>query len=526
MTIASLMVRLGIEGADSVKRGLSDTKHEIREVDSSARHATPSLESMSRALGAMAKTAAMFGAAGIAGLGVGMAAGSKSALELSIQFENVTARLTALTGSAQVAAEKLKFVQQVAAPSNFTFSQLADASVQLEAFGLRTERVLPSIAKLGMAFAADTEHLQMLTRMFGALAQGNFPDLEQLTAFGLSRAQFRDQGIQFDGQGKLLSSARDTMDALERIVNQKYGKIFETMGQTTGAKLASLADAWERFQATIGDGIARNLTPVVERLTESISRLVDSGVLADVVTKLADSLAGLSALSSQDGMNQFVARAASFVSMVPEMLSYAALAVRETINTIGDGISLLFQRLGNTLAVGAKTAMESAGFAFRALFAGMEQMGIAFAKSEVGKGVGAAIGVVSASAPDMFGREGEFLARMSGANPTMGLPVAGGDWGKVTAEESEKQTETLKSIERSSRESADALNLRRQTLGGGALAALGVTAAELQGRASRNARRPGFANTNTPGRGVEAEIRRLIDQSNRTVGPSFAFRRA
>lgn len=520
MTIASLMVRLGITGEAEVKKGLAETRDGLRHAETAARQAVPALESVGRAVATISKSAAIFSAVGAGGLAFGMAAGSKSALDLAIQFENVTARLTALTGSAQTAAEKLKFVQQVAAPSNFTFSQLADASVQLEAFGLRTERVLPSIAKLGMAFAADTEHIQMLTRMFGALAQGNFPDLEQLTAFGLSRSQFAAEGIKFDGSGKLLSSARETMTALERIINQKYGSIFDTMGQTTGAKLASLQDAWERFQGTIGDGIAKNLTPVVERLTDSISRLVDSGVLADVVTKLSESLMGLSALSSSDGMNQFIARAASFMASIPEMLSFASAAVRETVSIVGEGITLIFQRLGGTLAAGAKVAMESAGFAFRSLFAGLEQLGTAFAKSDIGTGAMAAVSSLKAVAPDPFARANEFLARMNGANPKTGLPISSGDFGKLAEGKPESES-ILERIETNTREAADALNLRRQTLGGGQLAGLGVTAAELQGRVARNSIpkvAPGFSSTNVPGQGLEKHIARLIEEYLRTSG--------
>ncbi|MBK8246568.1 MAG: hypothetical protein IPK85_04090 [Gemmatimonadetes bacterium] len=524
MTIASLMVRLGITGEQEVRAGLASAKTEIRETARAAESAAPAIHRMEQALRATAHAAAVLAGGSILALGAGMAAGSKSAFDLSLQFEGVTARLTALTGSAEVAAQKLKFVQQVAAPSNFTFSQLADASVQLEAFGLRTERVLPSIAKLGMAFAADTEHLQMLTRMFGALAQGQMPDIEQLSAFGLSKGQLAQKGVKFDGNNHLTSSAREAMDALEKVVNEKYGNIFATMGQTTGAKLASLTDAWERFQATIGDGIAKNLTPVIERLTDSISRLVDSGVLADVVSKLATAFGSISSLSSSDGMNQFIARAASFMESVPEMLAFVQTAISQTLSLVGEGITLLFQRLGATLSIGASNALKATSFVFRGLFAGMQAIGDSFAQSAVGSDMnttmGVAMGVLQSAAPDPFSKADAYLRRMNEANPATGLPQGGGDWGKL-ADALSAPDSPLSKIEQNTRETADALNLRQQTLGGGALAGLGVTAAEIASQRGANmaARyKPGFARNNVPGQGIDSEIARLIMETLRTMG--------
>ena len=84
----------------------------------------------------------------------------KAAFDSAVSFEALNARLSAITGSGQRAAQVLDMVRKVAEPSPFTFNQLATAATQLEAFGLKTEAILPRLANLGAAFGADEEHLR------------------------------------------------------------------------------------------------------------------------------------------------------------------------------------------------------------------------------------------------------------------------------------------------------------------------------------------------------------------------------
>lgn len=509
MTLAELIVKLSVKGESEVRRGVGAVRLDLRRAEEAA-------SGFGQAVATAAKSMGLF-AAVVGGVGVASAvAAGKSAFDAAVKYESLVARMTALTGSADEAAKKLRLVQQVANPSAFTFDQLAQASVALEAFGLRTERVLPSLAKLGQAFAADEEHLKMLTSMFGKLAQGDFPDLEQLTAFGLSRSQFREQGIQFDGNGKLLSGTRETLDALERIINQKYGGIFTVMQSTTEAKLASLSDAWQKFTVAVGGGIATVLTPGIERMGRALTALVDSGVLQEVVASISQSIMGIQALSSDDGLLRVIANISAFMKNLPGMIESIGRisagflelwfdGIKTFINALTAGLPALLGSVGQTLAAGLSRIAGSLN-----LTQGMQTaMGVA------GGVLSAGLGDPLAGADDMFNRMKQF---MKPGDQT--LPAATGGWGKLS-EIAQEQDDKLGAIATNTRETRDFLALRQQTLGGGSLARLGVSSAEMAAAgAGRMKAGMGFGGSTavTGGNQIERHIRRIIQDEVRRTG--------
>jgi hypothetical protein len=170
----------------------------------------------------------------------GMGGFYSQAIEAAMGAESLQARLEALTGSRALALGKLNMAELVAAPSPFTTKQLQNATVTMEAFGINAERLLPTIGKLGAAMGADDERIQLYARALGELSTGKMIEAEARAAMGVSLPDFKARGIRFDGNDQLLSTASETMAALENIVNTKYGNIFEKMAGTAQAKRASL----------------------------------------------------------------------------------------------------------------------------------------------------------------------------------------------------------------------------------------------------------------------------------------------
>ena len=184
----------------------------------------------------------------------------------------------------------MKVVREVAKPSPFTTKQLAEAAVQLEAFGVNAQRALPKLAKLGAAFGADEEHLRSLVNIWGKLNQGIMPDTETLSMFGLNKAMLAQEGLKFDKNGALLSSAKEAMDALERLVEKRYGDIFNKLGATTGANLASVKDAYDSLLITFGQlelTAFKTLAPpaimLMEKLTTFLDQLKTNGSSAQMI---------------------------------------------------------------------------------------------------------------------------------------------------------------------------------------------------------------------------------------------------
>ena len=152
MTIAQLTVKLGVDGMGQIVSALDKVKTGLGQVAQKAQGA-------GSALGAI-------GGVAVAGTVAGFGMLGKTAFDAAVSFESLTMRLTAITGSGKKAAEVLDMVRKVAAPSPFTFNQLANLAVGLEAAGGETNALLPRLAQLGAAFGADEEKLKSLLNMF------------------------------------------------------------------------------------------------------------------------------------------------------------------------------------------------------------------------------------------------------------------------------------------------------------------------------------------------------------------------
>jgi hypothetical protein len=488
------MVR--IDGATVGQRAMEGVRKGFDQAGESGQKASKHFEAANRMLGNVINTGARF--LGMMA-GVSVAVGgvfAAGAIKASTEYEALQARLEAVTGSAETMARKLEFAQRVANPSSFTFKQLADATVTLEAFGVNAERALPTVARLGMAFQANDEQLQSLIRGFGDLSTGKFFESDLASSFGLNRSMFEEKGIKFDGTGQLESSATETFRALEEIVNERYGSIFDKMAGTGMAKLASLSDVWEKFQRTVGDGIMKMLGPSLETLTQSLAALTDSGVLKETMTAFADGfLALFNATSNGDGILRFVAGVASAIGHIPEAIGKTGQALSHVWEVIDHNMEVIWGKINDNM-----------GETFTKMGASMEALKQRLMFDEEGaqatmRGASAAIAADRALRPptdlmkfDMpqfsvnwFDTQDANLSAMQKMlKPTdMTVPDATGNW-LNNPEKPSEDSSTLKEIADNTHATATKLaDMHRQVIGTGDRGQIGATPAELRGGGAR-----------------------------------------
>ena len=529
MTIAELSVRLGVTGQGALHSALDKTKAGLQQVATSARSAGTALTS-----GFGSQVAALAGAAGI-----GMLA--KSAFDSAVSFESLNARLEAITGSGERAAKILDTVRKVAEPSPFTFNQLATAATQLEAFGLKTEAILPRLANLGAAFGADEEHLKSLVNLFGRLAAGNFPDIEQLSMFGLSKSMFTAQGIKFDAGGSLVSSAKETFDALLRIIDTKYSKILDKMSKTTESKLASLQDKWEGAMRSLGAGLIDVLTPVVDYLTKFLDKLTTSGAMTDLVNRFLSPFNGFTeALTNGDAqaaVDRLLASISGFVSSIPAIIQSTFENVGKLFTNIFAHARQMAAELGLTKdprynefarKAGNIASFESSGLyskerATRELADLESRYGF---RSNPDIMAGVDFGKVYTDTQKFIDGIIEKIGKAKLPETATGAPKPEGPVGNIadTAKPIADETnDLLLRIAKNTKDSADALTLRRETLGGGTMGAIGLTGAEV-GAVNRSYGM--FGNGLIPaGTDLERAVRRTIRDEGRRNGQPGMMRR-
>jgi len=544
MTIAELVVKLGVTGQGEIQSALTKTKAGLNQVADAAKTAGTAVAT---GLGVVA----IAGAAGLGALG-------KTAFDSAVAFESLNARLAAITGSGKRAAEVLDTVRKVAEPSPFTFDQLATAATQLEAFGLKTEAILPRLANLGAAFGASEENLKSLVNLFGRLAAGNFPDIEQLSAFGLSKSMFAAQGIKFDAGGSLVSSARDTFEALIRIIDTKYSGMMDRLAGTTETKLATLTDKWQGALRIIGSKLITILTPFIEYFSSFLDKLTNSGALNMLVDRFMSPMTNMANAfgngNMQQGLDRLLATVAAFVAEIPAMLegvfknvgimfsnimnqNRALMAdafpwVKDPKRAAYNQEAMLLraadinQRAAFNQIIDPKTPEQYAESArrFKAQMAQLDAQYGYNGNNDIMAGttwskMGERVQNTIKQTLEMIGNANlpkSATAGVQGVGPYGNIA----ETAQATANES---NDLLLRIAKNTKDSADALTLRRETLGGGTMGAIGLTGAEV-GAVNRSYGM--FGNGLIPaGTDLERAVRRTIRDEGRRNGQPGMMRR-
>jgi hypothetical protein len=377
--------------------------------------------------------------------------------QAGIEFEAMKKRLEGLAGSAKRADEILALARFEAGPSMFTTQQLEQASVMLVAFGLNVERVLPLVTRLGQAFGADQEHLMMYARAFGQMASGRLPEAEVMAQMGVSKTDLGREGIKFDSQGSLLSSTEETMAAFEHIIMTKYDGAYQASTTTTDAMVASITDSFQEINRVVGETTNTGLKPFISTFGEMVSKIAGSALPEMFASDLLRPLELLTG-SAKDAVMTFQVLAASvlaFANIVPNAMMIVADAIKKiqhgTLLEKAEGILSL--KPGAIAAKLGKLAVEDTKRYYYAMQVPRDTGGI------------------------------------NTANKTKPFVVGGG---APKPEDDTKEKKHKKAVEHhlerisnNTRKSADLLDLRNQTIGGGRLGALGLTGPELATTNSR-----------------------------------------
>lgn len=384
-----------------------------------------STDSFGRKLANTLQAVQGFGVGALGALAGGVVALGVASIKSSAENEQLRITLEALTGSADKARQKLAFVRQLAIPSTTGFKELAQAAVTLEAFGLRAEAFLPTLAKLQAAFQNNPEALEVGVRIVGGFASGQAPGIDQLGILGLNKTLFIKAGIKFDEQGKMLSTANEALDALKRIVESKYGNILDKMANTTNAKLATLGDKWEGLKVKIGDALTKYAIPAIDKLTSAIE-----------------------AIDRSEGFDKFLQRLGKnfvrFVGIVAEALTFLQIALavlRFAMKDLAGGVLSLVA--AGAIMLGAKVFADNA----KKILGGLS----------VGPGSGPLNNVTVPKDPD----------------PKLGNFSPGNEPDKTQDKIEQNTRRTAESM------SSFASDLKRYVVGGGPLAEIGVTPAEV-----------------------------------------------
>jgi hypothetical protein len=371
--------------------------------------------------------------------------------------------------------------------------------------------------------------------MVQQLKGGQIPDMGQLSMFGMNRSDFAKQGIKFDrGGGLEQGQEMKVFEAFVNIIDTKYSGMLDGLQNDTATKLASLEDAWEGTMRKIGQKMITILTPYIQYTTDFLGRMMDSGVLADITEKffgpMQDFTKGFTDGKVQASVDRLLASIVAVTASIPDILSDTFKNIGTMFQNIMNQFRQMFAKIpfyndpkfsefvdkadkidsfrNSGLYSKERAAKELADLEARYGFTTATDImgGVDFSKpfADAQKFADSIIGKMAGAKAPQAGEVPKPFGPLfkPGEEPGMGRPTEAED--------------LLLRIATNTKDTADALTLRRETLGGGTMGAIGLTGAEV---GAVNASYGRFGNGLIPaGTDLERAMRRLIRDEGRRNG--------
>lgn len=240
--------------------------------------------------------------------GIGVAAGAafaylaKTGVDAAMTMESITAQFRVMTGSAEKATSLISDIADFASKTPFTKLGLSEAGKTLMAFGLESEKVVPTLRMLGDVAGADQNRLNSLALVFGQIqSTGKLmgQDLLQLINQG-----FNPLTVMAKATGKSVADLKDLMaegaisaDDVTRafqIATSEGGLFFgnlEAQSQTLAGKLSTLKDNVE----TALQNMAEAFFPLLKQLTDA-AIAIDWTPIVNGAQNVANAVGNLSEL--------------------------------------------------------------------------------------------------------------------------------------------------------------------------------------------------------------------------------------
>jgi hypothetical protein len=253
-------VGIDVVAHNLAKSALRDAGGDLKNVGDEADHADKKVGGFASGFKSMASGALM-------GVGMGalnMATNALSGLVDGIvggaaEMEKYNTQFTVFLGSADKAKTRMAELAKFAQVTPFELPEVVNADKVLTAFGIHSERTLKNV---GDAAAGSGANFGELATTFGRISAGAYGEaFMRLAELGIAtRKDLEGQGLKFDKGGSYIGSAKEAMEAVNKIVESRFGGMMEKQSQT-------LEGQWSNVQDMIGAtlrGIGEAAMPIMK----------------------------------------------------------------------------------------------------------------------------------------------------------------------------------------------------------------------------------------------------------------------
>ena len=239
----------------------------------------------------------------LGGLASGFGAAAVSGIQFNAQMEQYATTFEVFTKSAEKADAILEELQKKGAETPFEFTDLADATQKMMAFGFTADEALANLDMLGNAAQGDAEKLETITTAFARMTSSGKVTLEDLNmmidvGFNPLQQVAKDTGTTMGEVYEQISDGTLDVETVTKAMKEmtseggQYAGLMEKQSQTLNGMLSTLSDT---VQMKLGDAFAsltekvKGALPMIIDFVENID--VDKAIAG--IGALAAALAGV-----------------------------------------------------------------------------------------------------------------------------------------------------------------------------------------------------------------------------------------
>ncbi|GEM_PF-5961463 len=239
---------------------------------------------------AAALTAVVAGVTAVVGVGAGLIAAGKSAIDAFAPYDTLERTFTGIYGSAAKAKQMMSFLNSEAQKSNFLFSDLSQNAKLLALQGLKWGDYSDAIQGLAVRGGGTGEALGMATSTVTRIKGGDYGEaFENLRQFGYSRDVLTQMGLVFDKSGTYKGTMEQAL-AVIRKIGVENKAIVAAMNGGAEATLGNLTESFGLALGEAGKSIFNSLKGGIIGITDAISTAINSGAIKDTFSSFMDIL--------------------------------------------------------------------------------------------------------------------------------------------------------------------------------------------------------------------------------------------
>jgi hypothetical protein len=194
-------------------------------------------------------------------------------ITLAADMEALETSFQALLKSGDAAKSMVKDLMAFADATPFDPVPVAQTGKQLLAFGFAAKQVKPLLKDIGDLAAAMEKPIEEVGGAFGRLKAGQFGEaFERFRSFGISMQDLTGAGLEFDKSGSFQGSAEQAMEAIRKIIQQKFGGGMDALSRTAKGLFSTLMGYWDALQRAFGKPIMQSLKPAITAATDLLKQ--------------------------------------------------------------------------------------------------------------------------------------------------------------------------------------------------------------------------------------------------------------